>query len=214
MSRWRVGPGGALAFAAVAALGLTACSPANQGAVTLDAQMAKPALVLALCDGEEVLAVRLSVATTSRDGFPEVGDELWRIEAESNQRLTRFVLGEVPPGFVERKSLSPQLPPRMFFNAETKGGLGGSHGSSFERSELKAGVLVQGGQRVSEKGLRRSARENCTSNLFVLVGLPGWLGWLTVPTIALGLLLAVRTIRRRRRQPRAVSGGWPPPASP
>ena len=201
-----------LAFAVVAALGLTACSPANQGAVTLDATTGKPALVLALCDGEGVRAVRLSVATTDRDGFLEVGDDLWRIEAEGKQRLTRFVLGEVPPGFVERKPLSIPLPPSVFFDAETEGGLGGSHGSSFERSKLESGVLLQGGQRVSEKSLRRSARVNCTSNPFVLVGLPAWLVWVTAPMIALGLLLGMRTIRRRRRQPGAVMGGWPPPA--
>ena len=213
MSRWRVGHSGALAFAIVAALGLTACSPANLGAVTLDAQTAQPALVLALCDGEEVLAVRLAwpqpAAMASFRSVRSYGELRRRASNDSRGSCSARFRRASPSA-----SLFPQLPPRMFFDAETKGGLGGSHGSPFEGSVLKAGVLMQDSQRVTEKSLRRSARETCTSNLFVLVGLPGWLGWLTVPVIALGLLFVVRTIRRRRRQPRAVIGGWPPPASP
>ena len=210
LPRW--GRGGALLFAAVASVALTGCSPANQGAVTLDAGTSRPALVLALCDDEFVTAVRLNEATTDSYGNSQEGAELWRIEAVGPQRLTRFVVGVVPPGFVERKTLPPQLPPKLLLEAEMAGGLGAFHGSFFEPSDLQAGVLFQEGRRVSEAELRRAARGNCTSNPAVLVGLPTWVGWLLIPVFALGVFLLAKGLRGYRKTARTPFTGWPPPA--
>ena len=197
----------------VAVLGLAGCSPANQGAVTLDAATGRPALVTALCEGEGIAAVRLAEATSGA-GHYEEGATIWRIEAQPGQRLSRIVVGEVPNGFVETVALdSADLPAEMVLAAESDGGgraIADDLGGFFVRDELEAGVLVQGQTTPSEGDLARHARANCSRSLFAQLGLPPWLDW-----IALGLLvtlaataggLVVRSERRRRRRRVARTG--------
>jgi hypothetical protein len=189
----------------VAVVGLVGCSPANQGAVTLDAATGRPALVTALCEGEGIVAVRLAEATSGA-GHYEQGATIWRIEAQSGQRLSRIVVGEVPDGFVVTVALDgADLPAEMVLAAESDGGgrgIAGDLGGFFVRDELQAGVLVQGQTTPSEGDLARHARANCSRGLFAQLGLPPWLDW-----IALGLLvtlaaaaggLVMRSARRRR----------------
>jgi hypothetical protein len=188
-----------------AVLGLAGCSPANQGAVTLDAATGRPALVTALCEGEGIAAVRLAEATSAA-GHYEEGATIWRIEARRGQRLSRIVVGEVPVGFVETVALDgAELPAEMVLAAESDGGgraIAHDLGGFVVRDELEVGVLVQGQTTPSESDLARHARANCSRSLFAQLGLPPWLDW-----VALGLLvtlaatsggLMVRRGRRRR----------------
>lgn len=190
---------------ALASIVLVGCSPVNQGAVTKDRATGRPALVLALCDGEAVEAVELERRTTRGAAIDEDG-VLWRIEARQPRRITRVVVGKVPSGFVEVVPLeTSSLPTDMALRAEMTGGTAASHGASFELDELRAGVLLkQFGQTTSEGELRRSARINCSNNPLLALGLPEWSTW-ALPAAAIAgvlgvALLVVRSQRRRRRR--------------
>jgi hypothetical protein len=199
-----------IALVALASIVLAGCSPVNQGAVTKDRATGRPALVLALCDGEAVEAVELEHRTTRGARVEEEDRVLWRIEARQPRRVTRVVVGEVPSGFVEVVSLpvSP-LPPDMSIGAEMTGGSAAQHGHAFERDELRDGALLkQFGQATSEGELRRSARINCSNNPLLALGLPEWSTWaLPAAAIAgvLGIALLVGRSRRRRRASRRPS---------
>ena len=94
------------------AVSTAACTPADQAALTVDERTGAPVLVIALCPGEVVEAVRLSVASADEDGFFEEGELLWRVEAEAPEHLTEVVAGVVPPGFTEEVALADLQPGR------------------------------------------------------------------------------------------------------
>lgn len=179
------------------AFSLTGCSPAEQGAVTRDETSGLPALVLALCDGEGITGVRLNEASLDGAVFTR-GRDLWAIEAPTPQRLLQFVVGQVPPGFVERVHLDSSLPGKMVLTAEADGGLGAAHGGYFESEKLRNGILLSGGREVSADALERAARRNCSDGFLEAMGLPGWLGWFLLGGVASAMGLGVAALWRRR----------------
>jgi len=184
---------------ALAALVLVGCSPLNQGAVTRDRATGRPALVLALCDGEAVEAVQLM------SGYGAERRVLWRIEARRPRRITRIVVDEIPPGFVETVARQGSLPrgsTRMVLAADMTGGKAASHSGSFRLDELRTGVLLHNtlASETSEGELRRSARINCSNNLLLALGLPEWSTWAVwaVPLALVCAYVAVKVLRLRR----------------
>jgi hypothetical protein len=187
---------------------LAGCSPLNQGAVTLDEGSRLPKLFLAFCEGEGVVAVRLTEARFE-DGVYDEGRTLWRIETATPRPIQTVTAGETPEGFRAVVPLATDLPDDLVMMAEY-GGSGGiadeSGGGAFALSELEPGVLLQDGDRVSASGLRRDARTNCSSSLFGSLGLPTWLdraaaGGVGAAAIA-GLVLGLRQRAKDRRQGR------------
>ena len=181
------------------ALALTACSPADQAALTLDGASGRPALVLALCEKEAVTSVQLSEAT-SKGSLYSVGRELWAIEAAAPSRLSRFVVGEVPPGFTERGALDGALPKEMVLQASVTGGLAGHHGEHFALEGLRDGTLMRYGRPISIEALEDAVKANC-GGFLESFGLPGW----TAGVAAGGLIVAmiwvtVPLMRRRSRR--------------
>lgn len=184
---------------------MTACSPADQGAVTRDETSGLPALVLAFCEGEGITGVRLNEA--SLDGaVVTTGRTLWAIEAPSPQPTVRFVAGQVPPGFVERVPLGPSLPGRMVLTAEAEGGLGATHGGYFESEDLQDGVLLRGGRKISADDLERAARSNCTDGFLETMGLPGWVGWALLGGVASATGIGAVALWRRPPVSSPVTG--------
>jgi len=154
-----------------------------------------PALVLALCEGEGITGVRLYEA--SLDGVVSTtGRVLWAIEAQTPQPTLRFVVGQVPPGFVERVHLDSSLPGRMVLTAGAGGGLGAAHGGYFESEELQDGVLLRGGREVSTDDLDRAARSNCSDGFVEKMGLPGWVGWVLLAGLASAVGVGVVALGR------------------
>lgn len=191
----------------LASLVLVGCSPVNQGAVTRDRATGRPALVLALCDGEAVKAVELEHRDTAGARIEE-DRVLWRIEARQPRRVTRVVVGQVPSGFTEVVpfQVSP-LPMNMSLGSEMTGGTAASHGAAFERDELRDGVLLENsGQVTSEGELERSARINCSDNILLRLGFPEWSTW-ALPAAALAFVLGIALLvglSQRRRANRAL----------
>jgi hypothetical protein len=185
------------------ALLLAACSPLDQGAVTLDESTQLPKLVMALCDGEGVEAVRLTTVHFDGNVYEE-GRALWRIEATKPVPLESVVAGQVPDGFHEVVALPERLPGGLLMVAETDGGTAARQGGEFRMSELKPGVLMQSGERTSAASLRRSARMNCSPGVAQSLGLPSWLDTVALvgiaATLVAGLAYAVmRTLGRRNK---------------
>ena len=197
---------------ALAAWVLAGCSPAHQGAVTLDADSGNPQYVTALCDGEGVSA--LTLERTDDDGLSGgPGAVLWRIEARTPQPVTSFVAGEVPDGFTETTALPDgPLPEALEFEADHDGGTGGIQAQSFALDDLAPGTLVQNGNEVTTGDLDDHAEGNC-GGLFATLGLPWWTGWaivgVVVAAIAGYVLLLARIVGRGRRAGRAHA--TPPP---
>jgi hypothetical protein len=165
-------------------------------------------LFLAFCEGEGVVAVRLTEARFE-DGVYDEGRTLWRIETATPRPIQTVTAGETPEGFRAVVPLATDLPDDLVMMAEY-GGSGGiadeSGGGAFALSELEPGVLLQDGDRVSASGLRRDARTNCSSSLFGSLGLPTWLdraaaGGVGAAAIA-GLVLGLRQRAKDRRQGR------------
>ncbi|HEV3364297.1 MAG TPA: hypothetical protein VG795_09190, partial [Acidimicrobiia bacterium] len=176
---------------------LTACSPADQGAVTRDGPSGLPALVLALCQREGITGVRLYEASLDGDVFT-TGRVLWAIEAPTPQPIMRFVVGQAPPGFVERAHLDPSLPGRMVLTAEADGGLGAAHGGYFESKELQDGILLRGGREVSTDDLEKAARSNCSDGFVETMGLFDWVGWVLLAGLASAMGVGVVALWRWR----------------
>lgn len=189
-------------FAAAALLSMTACSPSNQGALTLDAQTNRPVLVLVLCPDEAVTHVMLDEVTIKNDVYGE-GKTIWEIEAETPQRLTHYVVGQVPPGFRETISLATsKLEGDLHLTARLTGGLAVAAGDVFRPGELRANVLLHYGQPATFKDLENAAVENCSSNPFVSLGFPAW-SWIPVLGIlGIGVITLVLVTRSKRRRAR------------
>lgn len=196
-----------LALSALAAT-TTACTPADQAALTVDEPTGRPTLVIALCPDEVVEAVRLSVESTDEYGSPQEGELLWRVEAEAPERVTQIVAGVAPPGFTEEVALA-DLPPgrRMVMVAEVSGGLAAEHGeaSSFRITDLAPGRLTQYDRQVSRDDLVRTAKANCSNTPLGAVGVSplvaaGLLGALGLGTAA-GAARLLMARRRRRSIP-------------
>lgn len=202
---------------------LSGCSPANQGAVTLDEESDLPKLVLNFCEGEGVTAVRLTEARFEDEFAYEEGRTLWRIESTAPRPVPSVVAGEVPDGFEQVVPMPAQLPEALVMTAETKGGWARAAeqgGGAFLLSELEPGVLLQEGTRRSAEGLRDDTKAVCSSSFFGQLGLPTWLdgvalGFLGVAVIGVIGLLAGAWLRyRRNRNTATVSPpGWHPDPS-
>jgi hypothetical protein len=181
------------------ALALTACSPAEQAALTLNSATGRPVLVLALCEKETITSVRLSEAT-SNGGVYRVGRELWAIDARAPSRLSRFIVGEVPPGFTETVALVGPLPKEMVLRASVTGGLAAHHGEHFELEDLRDGTLTRYGRPTSMDTLEDAVRANCGSFLESF-GVPGWTVGVAVGALIAGALsVTVLLVRRRSRR--------------
>jgi len=128
---------------------------------------------MALCDGETVLAVELSAYTERDDGSVVRNPTLWKIEAGTPSKSTRFVVGETPAGFVVSVPLSDLPDGDLTLNVTTEGGYSGFHGEVFDPRRLQDGILVNG-EVTSLQRLRRDAEANCS---FLGLALPRWVGW-------------------------------------
>ncbi len=177
-------------------LALTACSPAEQAALTLDGASGRPVLVLALCEKETVTSVQLSEATSEGSVY-RVRRELWAIEAAEPSRLSRFVVGEVPPGFTERVALDGALPREMVLQASVSGGLAAHHGEHFELDDLRAGGLMRYGRPTSMDVLEDAVKANCGSFVEGL-GLPSWTMGAAIAALVAGALSVTLLLARRR----------------
>jgi hypothetical protein len=96
---------------------LAGCSPLNQGAVTLDEGSRLPKLFLAFCEGEGVVAVRLTEARFE-DGVYDEGRTLWRIETATPRPIQTVTAGETPEGFRAVVPLATDLPDDLVMMAE------------------------------------------------------------------------------------------------
>jgi hypothetical protein len=183
----------------VMALVLTACSPADQSALTLDGASGRPVLVLALCAEETVTSVQLSEATSKGSDY-QAGRELWAIEAAAPSRLSRFVVGEVPSGFTERVALDGALPKEMVLGASVAGGLAVHHGEQFEFEELRQGTLMRYGRPTSVDPLEDAVKANCGTFLESF-GVPGWTVGVAVGAFVVGAfsVIVLLVLRRPRR---------------
>lgn len=202
---------------AVAVAVLAGCSPAHQGAVTLDAGSGNPQYVTALCDGEGLTSLTLARTDDGLGGGP--GTVLWKIEAATAQPVTSIVAGDVPDGFTETTPLPEgPLPEALEFEADHDGGTGGYQGQSFDLADLTSGTLLQNGSPVTTEDLDDHAEGNC-GGLFAMLGLPAWTGWailgVVVAAIAGYVVLLVRIAGRGRRarqasRAQATPPPWPP----
>lgn len=120
--------------AVVMTLTLVACSPNDQGAVTLDAGSKRPMAIVALCDGESVEGVTLSrMERGSRT-------PIWVIRGHVTGDVFRVVVGEIPPGFREEMPLREgDLGGRLGLITDTHGGVAAQSEQYFRLAELRAG---------------------------------------------------------------------------
>lgn len=190
-----------LAIVVLGALLIAGCTPLDQGAITLDEETNRPALVTAFCEGEGLTAVRLTAAIVD-DNFYSEGPVLWRIEASQSQPLRHVIVGETPPAFRETVAFEPtaDVPNELVLVGESEGGTAAEHGGLFERDQLEVGILVQDGEQISQGSLDRAARLNCSGSLFGSLGLPTWLGWALLAALAAGAAVALAVLRARARR--------------
>jgi hypothetical protein len=186
-------------FGLLVVTGLSGCSPANQGAVTLDEASGRPALVVALCENERISAVTLS----GSDEYGDPTDQRWKIEADEPRPLTRFVVGEVPAGFTVVDPLDEgELRGEMVLEARIDESMALDHGGSFEFDELRSGVLTDGGSTSTQHELDQAAEANCSNNWLAGVDLPRGpllaLAGALLAFVAGGFVLLMFQLRRPR----------------
>jgi len=191
------------------ALVLPGCSPADQGAFTLDETTGRPVLVVALCDGEHITGARLTVPGPEDDG--STVPPLWEVSATKPTEVDRIVAGTAPPDFVETVGPLTEVPPgTLIFDVEVDGGLAGGHGGFVEPAELEQGRLSRYGRSITLGELQRAARSNCEGDP-VLVAL----GLAVLATggfvLLAGTVVGVVAWRRHRRRSRFLAGRPPPP---
>jgi hypothetical protein len=161
---------------------VTGCSPRNQGEVFRDPDSGQLALFVALCEGEHVDAVELTI-----DGAPEGHGVLWRVERGSDApSLDEVAVGVVPPGYHEVVPLEEsELPTRSLeLTAELSGGGAAEAGESFRESSLPDDGTLE-----DVASLREAASDNCS---LVPASLPDPLALLAPLLLAFGALVAIR----------------------
>jgi len=178
---------------------LSACSPIEQSAVTIDPSTGLPVLALAFCSGESVMAVTLR--EFDADSYSP-GRPLWQIWAIGDGRqLSRFAVGETPPAF--RETIALELPsPVELLELTATFDDGFDYGEVFAMNELQPGILLRSGEPIDERELQAGADAACSLNPLTGFGLPGWLliPFAAGSVAALAVIVHDTVSRRRRRR--------------
>ncbi|KAA0235828.1 MAG: hypothetical protein EDR02_03615 [Actinobacteria bacterium] len=198
VKRWVAGTRQRIAWSWMARTGVmislvlfSGCSPRNQGEVFRDPESGRPALFVALCEGEEVEAFEVAI-----EGAPQGYGVLWRVErGPTAPTVDEVVLGQVPAGFDEVVGLADSTLTRSVeFNAELRGGGAAETGESFHESSLSDISAEQ----IAD--LQAAATGNCEK---IPASLPGALNSLA-PVLLIGVVLGTLRVRAAHHLPPRV----------
>jgi hypothetical protein len=117
---------------------LSACDPGEPRTIGVYAEDSAVHIVSpALCPGERIVGVTIYAVQGNVVG--DSNDEiLWRAEGSQGTRNTDIVVGQPPPGFVERRRFSEELPSDSSLAAVVDTTLTQKLNESFEVSSLRS----------------------------------------------------------------------------
>lgn len=174
-------------IALMVAVVATGCfGPNDQSMVVRASASGQPMLVVGLCAGERVDAVRL------RQGTERDGPVLWEVVRMGDETVREAEVGTVPAAFRTSVGLTGPLPAEGVLEAALSGG-----GVAITRSRFRADAVPEL-DRAKLDDLSRAADENCAQRPFRS---PWWLTVLALGTVAGVFTFVLRFSGRSSRRP-------------
>jgi hypothetical protein len=126
----------------LATLLLSACDPGEPRTIGVYAEDSAMHIVSpALCPGERIVGVTIYAVQGNVVG--DSNDEiLWKAEGSQGTRNTNIIVGQPPPGFVERQRFSGELPSDSSLAAVVDTTLTQELNESFEASSLRSDEVL------------------------------------------------------------------------